>query len=185
MTIFSVEQFKASLDRGGARPNQFQVLLTFPTWVGAASNALRKGAFLVKSATLPGQVVPPATVQYRGRAVHFAGDRVYAPWSINVINDSDFTVRTAFEQWMNGMDDLRAKEGVIRPVEYQTDLLVQQLDRNGSILKSYKIVEAFPTEVSDVGLDFGANDVISEFTVTLTYQRFEIINDQLLIPGQP
>jgi hypothetical protein len=186
MTIFSVEAFKASLDRGGARPNQFQVIPTFPTWVGSAANALRKGPFLIKSAALPGQVVPPVNgLFYRGRAVYVAGDRQYQPWTISVINDSDFTVRTAFEQWMNGMDDLRAKEGVIRPVEYQTDMLVQQLDRNGSVLKTYKLVEAFPIEISDVGLDFSANDQVSEFTVVLQYQYFEIDNTQVVIPGNP
>ncbi|MGA1047141.1 MAG: hypothetical protein ACO3UU_03970, partial [Minisyncoccia bacterium] len=64
------------------------------------------------------------------------------------------------------------KIGRLNPAEYQRDLDIFQLDRNGNILKSYKLVSAFPIDVSPVGLDFGANDTISSFSVTWQYQHF-------------
>lgn len=177
MTTFNVERFKSALTNGGARPNQFAVQLSFPTYVTSQSLAVARAPFLVSVAELPGQTVNPAIVQYRGREVKFVGDRVYAPWTITVLNDAEMSIRNAFEQWMGGMEDYASKFGRLQPSEYQRDLQVFQLDRNGNALKSYNIVNAFPVDLSPVALDFGANDQISSFTVTFQYQHFTTSNN--------
>ena len=172
MTTFNVERFKSALTNGGARTNQFAVQLSFPTYVGAQSIAVARAPFLVNIAELPGQTINPAIVQYRGREVKFAGDRIYAPWTITILNDAEMSIRNGIEQWMGGMEDYATKTGRLQPSEYQRDLNVFQLDRNGNILKSYKLANAFPVDLSPVALDFGANDQISQFTVTFQYQHF-------------
>ena len=179
MTTFNVERFKSALTNGGARPNQFAVQLSFPTYVTGATLAVARAPFLVSVAELPGQTVNPAIVQYRGREVKFVGDRVYAPWTITVLNDAEMSIRTAMEQWMNGMEDYANKFGRLQPSEYQRDMQVFQLDRNGNALKSYNIVNGFPVDLSPVALDFGANDQISSFTVTFQYQHFTTSNNPL------
>ena len=177
MTTFNVERFKSALTNGGARPNQFAVQLSFPTYVTGATLAVARAPFLVSVAELPGQTVNPAIVQYRGREVKFVGDRVYAPWTITVLNDAEMSIRTAMEQWMEGMEDYAGKFGRLQPSEYQRDAQVFQLDRNGNALKSYNIINAFPVDLSPVALDFGANDQISSFTVTFQYQHFTTSNN--------
>lgn len=174
MSTFNLDTFKSALTNGGARPNQFQVILTFPQYVLSAAVAYPRSPFLVSVAELPGQTVNPAIVQYRGREVKFAGDRVFAPWTITVLNDSDFSIRNAMEQWMDGMDDYSEKFGRLTPSDYQADLTVQQLDRNGGVLKEYVLRDAMPVDLSPVALDFGANDQISTFTVTWQYQFFDV-----------
>ena len=138
MTTFNVERFKSALTNGGARPNQFMVQLSFPNYVVSKAPAIANAPFLVSVAELPGQTVNPAIVQYRGREVKFVGDRVYAPWTITVLNDAQMTIRTAMEQWMGGMEDYATKSGRQQPSEYQRDMQVYQLDRNGNALKEYK-----------------------------------------------
>ena len=177
MTTFNVERFKSALTNGGARPNQFAVQLSFPTYVTGQALAVARAPFLVSVAELPGQTVNPAIVQYRGREVKFVGDRVYSPWTITVLNDAEMSIRNAFEQWMGGMEDYATKTGRLQPSEYQRDMQVFQLDRNGNALKSYNIVNSFPVDISPVGLDFGANDQISSFTVTFQYQHFTTSNN--------
>ena len=179
MSTFNVERFKSSLTNGGARPNQFMVQLSFPTYVAAQTLAVARAPFLVSVAELPGQTVNPAIVQYRGREVKFVGDRIYAPWTITVLNDAEMSIRSAMEQWMGGMEDYAGKFGRLQPAEYQRDMQVFQLDRNGNALKSYSIVNAFPVDLSPVALDFGANDQISTFTVTFQYQHFTVSNNPL------
>jgi T4-like virus tail tube protein gp19 len=178
-TTFNVESFKSALTNGGARPNQFAVQLSFPTYVTGQALAVARAPFLVSVAELPGQTVNPAIVQYRGREVKFVGDRIYAPWTITVLNDADMSIRNAMEQWMGGMEDYATKFGQLQPSQYQRDLQVFQLDRNGNALKSYNIRDAFPVDLSPVGLDFGANDQISSFTVTFQYQYFVTSNNPL------
>jgi len=173
---FNVDRFKAELTNGGARPNQFAVQLTFPNYVVARAAAVNKAPFLVTTAELPGQSIGVTPVYYRGRLIKMAGDREFAPFSCTVINDSGFTIRTAMEQWMNGIENLRNKTGALQPSVYQTDMFVSQLDRNGAVLKQYKLLGAFPTDISAVPLDFGSNDQISNFQVSFQYQTFEATN---------
>ena len=177
MTTFNVERFKSALTNGGARPNQFAVQLSFPTYVASQSLAVARAPFLVSVAELPGQTVNPAIVQYRGREVKFVGDRVYAPWTITVLNDAEMSIRTAMEQWMGGMEDYATKTGRQQPSDYQRDMQVFQLDRNGNALKAYNIINGFPVDLSPVAVDFGANDQISSFTVTFQYQHFTTSNN--------
>jgi len=174
---FNVERFKAELTNGGARPNQFAVQLTFPNYVAGRAAAVRKGPFLVTASELPGQTIGVAPVFYRGRLVKMAGDRDFAPFNCTVLNDAGFTIRTALEQWMNGMDDLQNKTGRLVPSQYQTDMFISQLDRNGAVLKQYKLIGAFPVEIGAVALDFGSNDQLSTFAVSFQYQTFEFSNN--------
>jgi hypothetical protein len=173
---FNVDRFKAELTNGGARPNQFAVQLTFPNYVASRAAAVNKSPFLVTTAELPGQSIGVTPVYYRGRLIKMAGDREFAPFSCTIINDSGFTIRTAMEQWMNGIENLRNKTGALQPSVYQTDMFVSQLDRNGAVLKQYKLLGAFPTDISAVPLDFGSNDQISNFQVSFQYQTFEATN---------
>lgn len=170
---FNVERFKSELTNGGARPNQFSVELSFPNYVDARAAAVQKAPFLVSVAELPGQTIGLAPVYYRGRLVKMAGDREFAPFNCTVINDSGFVIRTALEQWMSGIEDLQDKTGLLTPSQYQQDMTIRQLDRNGAILKQYKLLGAFPVEVGAVGLDFGTNDALSTFGVSFQYQSFE------------
>jgi len=175
-TTFDINGFKSALVNGGARPNQFQVTLTYPNYV---FNSTRQASFLVTNAELPGSSIPPATVFYRGRQVNLAGDRSFAPWTATVINDTSFTVRTSIEQWMNGMDSLLTKRGRTTPLGpngYSADLYVDQLDRNGAILKRYILLDAFPVDLSPVTLDYQANDQLSQFQVQFVYQTFTTTN---------
>jgi len=118
-------------------------------------------------------------VFYRGRDVKLVGDRTFAGFTINVLNDSDFSIRSALEQWMNGMDNLLNKTGRLVPSEYQRDMIVYQLDRNGKVLKQYILQGAFPTLLGGVGLNFQSNDTISDFTVTFEYQTFTVSSNPL------
>jgi len=170
--VFNVDQFKAAMIGGGARANQFFVSLNFPSYVTQGSAAAAQAAFLVNAAALPGSIVQNTPVQYRGRQVNFAGERVFQPWTITVMNDNSFKIRNALESWMNGMNDLIGNTGQTNPVNYQANLAVTQLDRNNNPLKAYTLHSAFPIDLSDITLNFGDNDTIETYTVTFQYQHY-------------
>jgi len=151
--------------------------LTFPNYVSSRAGAVTKSPFLVTVAELPGQTIGITPVYYRGRLIKMAGDREFSPFQITVLNDSGFTIRSAIEQWMNGIENLANKTGVLQPASYQTDMFVSQLDRNGAVLKQYKLLGAFPVDIGAVGLDFGSNDQLSTFSVSFQYQTFEFTNN--------
>jgi hypothetical protein len=165
----NIDSFKANLLGGGARANQFFVQLSFPNYVTAGALLSAKGQFVCKGAQLPASTIDNTPVNFRGRQVNLAGERTFAPWTVTILNDNDFALRNAFESWMNGINDVANNTGRLAPTTYQSDLNVFQLDRNGTPVKNYKFIDAYPTEVSAIELNFDTNNQIEEFTVTFQY----------------
>ena len=169
----TISDFKSKLTGGGARPNLFEVHLAFPALVSVDNDLLSKARFLVKAASLPASTVAPVDVPFRGRILKIAGDRTFETWSITVINDTDFSIRSAFEKWMNIINKMSDASGAVNPAEYQEDASVHQLDRDGSILRSYTFYDIFPTSLSALDLNYESTDTIQEFTVELQVQWWE------------
>jgi len=169
----TISAFKAQMQGGGARANQFRVELTFPAFVGGQAAAAGQAAqFLCKATTLPASVLEDAPVFFRGRPVHLAGERSYQPWSVTVFNDTNFLIRNVMERWSNGIVSYTATNGIMRPTDYQVDLAVHQLDRNDKVIKTYKLYDAWPQDVGVIQLDFDANNQIEMFEVTFLYNYF-------------
>jgi hypothetical protein len=181
-TTFDINQFRTKLKNGGARPNQFEVQITFPPAIAALNAAYaRSSSFLVTVAELPGQTMGVTPVYYRGREIKLAGDKVFAPFTCTILNDTDFSLRDGLEQWMNAMESNSLKTGATDPALYQATITVNQLDRQGNQLRRYRLIGAFPTDVSPVGLDFSANDQLSTFGATFQYQHFDVLSPQSVI----
>lgn len=168
----TISSFKSQLAGGGARSNQFRVELSFPSFVGIAGVTGLATQFLCKATTLPQSTITPATAFYRGRPVHFAGEREFAPWSISIYNDTNFAIRNALEAWQGKMLNYASTSGVVRASDYQVDLTVHQLDRNDAIVKTYQFHDAFPIEVGQISLDYETNNQIEIFEVTFQYNYF-------------
>jgi hypothetical protein len=169
----TISDFKSRLSGGGARPNLFEVELAFPDAVAINNDILQKARFLVKAAALPASTIAPIDVPFRGRILKIAGDRTFETWTITVINDTDFSIRSAFEKWMNTINKMSDATGVVDPEAYQKDATVKQLDRDGSVLRSYKFWDIFPTNISTIDLSYETTDTLEEFTVELQVQWWE------------
>ena len=168
----NINEFKSRLRGGGARANQFKVTLPFPGYasVGGETSDL---AFLCSATALPGQTVGQVAIPFRGRVLNIAGDRTFEPWTITVLNDTDFKLYRAFERWMNGINNMTDNEGIANPADYQVDGFVDQLDRNGTTLKSYTYRGLYPEVLANIPLNYSTNDAIESFDVTFRYQYFE------------
>jgi hypothetical protein len=166
----NVDDFKAKLVGGGARANLFKVICNFP---GVAGGNTELASFMIKGATLPASTIAPVEVSFRGRKLKVAGDRTFEAWTITVINDNGMDIRNAFERWMNYINQHKANAGSVNPSSYQTDMEVQQLDREGNTVKAYTFRGTFPTNISAIELNFETNDAIEDFTVELNYQYWE------------
>ena len=77
------------------------------------------------------------------------------------------------ERWSNGINDLANNTGVVAPADYQSDLTVEQLDRDDTVLKTYIFRSAFPLTIAAIELTSENADAIEEFEVTWRYQHFE------------
>lgn len=169
----NISDFKAQLIGGGARANQFRVELTFPSFVAAGPVIGLNAQFMCKAASLPASTVENIPLQYRGRAVNLAGERTFSPWTVTIYNDTTFSIRNAIEQWSSGVQSMSSTNGLTNPLDYQVDLQVTQLDRNGAPVKTYKFVDAYPIEIGAIALDFDAGNQVETFDVTFQYNFWE------------
>ena len=179
---FNVNQFRSQMTGDGARPNLFEVSMPFPGFSNPG-NAQQKMTFMCKTAQLPGATIGVVPVQYFGRELKFVGNRTFADWTITVINDEDFAVRNAFERWMNGINShaLNVRNpAALTPSSYTVDGLVTQFAKNGDSIKRYKFIGLFPTDVTPIDVDWGSNDTIEEFSVTLSYQWWESVDNGVI-----
>lgn len=170
MAILGVDDFKSKLRGGGARPNLFKATVNFP---GYAGGDVELTSFLCKAAQLPASVMNVIDVPFRGRQLKIAGDRTFETWTATILNDTDFTIRNSMERWMNGINSHAANTGLTNPVDYQADLVVEQLDRDESVLKTYNFRGAFPINVSAIDLNYETVDTVEEFTVEFAVQYWE------------
>jgi len=188
-----ISSFKSKLIGGGARPNLFEVDVTFPAAVnlgiqgdgGSGSFDSENFRFLCKTAALPGSNVTPIEVPFRGRTLKVAGDRTIQPWSVTIINDENFSHRRAFEAWIQNMAQYGDASGLTNPNDYMGNAVVYQLGRSEStqqgtnttgndsrILAQYRFIDIFPTSISEIGLSYDSENAIEEFAVDFQVQYY-------------
>ena len=170
----TITDFKSKMG-GGARPNLFEVELVFPDPIAIENDVKEKSRFLVKALKLPASNITPIEVNFRGRILKIAGDRTFDTWTVTVINDVDFSIRSAFEKWMDFINSMEDATGAQDPALYQPDAYVHQLDRDGSTLRTYKFHDVFPTNISAIDLSYETVDSVEEFTVEFQVQWWEAI----------
>ena len=178
----TITDFKSKLTGGGARANLFEVVLSFPDAAKPSQSVLDKSRFLVKAANLPASNVTNIPVPFRGRILNVAGDRTFDTWSVTVINDTDFSIRSAFEKWMNTINRLSDNTGLTDPAAYQADAFVYQLDRSGETLRAYHMYDLYPTQVTAIELGYDQQG-IEEFTVELQVLWWEAVKGNASVAG--
>lgn len=165
-----IDDFKSKLTGGGARPTLFRTIVNYPAFANGDSELT---SFMVKGAQLPSSVIAEVIVPFRGRQLKVAGDRTFEPMSLTVINDINMEVRNAFEQWMNQINTHVSNTGLNNPSDYKADVIIQQLDREDNVTKTYTLRGAFPINVSTIDLSSDSADTIEEFTVELTFDHWQ------------
>ena len=179
----TIDDFKANVAGDFARPNLFQVDLAFPSGIIQNADLVNLGKFTVRAANLPSSQIGVIEVPFRGRTLKIAGDRTFEPWTITIMNDSGFALRSAFELWASSIqaynENFTSAAGLGDEDDstgYFADMEVHQLARDvkdgqkPKVIKSYKFYNVFPSNIAAIDLDFGNNDAIEEFTVELQVQ---------------
>ena len=182
----TISQFKSQLIGGGARPNLFEVeLTTLPAGIAWPADNFR---YMCKAAQLPASVIANIDIPFRGRIFKVAGDRTIEPWSITIINDEDFRLRKAMEEWVDLIAKLENNLGATDPSAYMVNAKVFQLGRGSTpssknnagdrnaVLREYEFIDIFPTNVSSIDLSYDSSDTIEEFVVDFQVQSFAFVD---------
>jgi len=172
---FNINDIRAQLILGGARPSLFQVIISNP--VNPIADL--KLPFLCKAAQLPASSLGTIEVPYFGRKLKIAGDRKFDPWTVTIINDEDFLVRNAMETWNNSIQLYQQNItalGTSAPAVYKSQATVTQFGKDGTILRTYQFNGIFPDQISAIDLAWNTTDEIEDFQVSFQYDTFEVLN---------
>lgn len=171
---FNVNRFRSMLKSDGARPNLFEFTMST---AGISLPEINEDiTFMCRVAQLPEDNIGIIPVTYFGREIKVAGNRTFPELTVTIINDEDFKIRNVMERWMTKLnshvENLRSFD-FDSAVEYGCDGFVRQYGKAGDQIKMYKFVGCWPTNVSAIDLDWGANDQIEEYQVTFAFQWWE------------
>lgn len=159
--IYNISEIKYALRGGGYRPALFRVFITNP--INGASTL--DAPLLVKASGLPEMTLGSVPVFYMGRPIKLRGDRVFQPWSVTILNDTDFEIRNGLEEWNNAMNLLEGNRSDLLPEDYKSEAQIQALDSDGNILREYTMKGIWPVQISPIRTDWAMTDTVSEFDV--------------------
>jgi hypothetical protein len=170
---FNINEIKSQLTGGGARQSLFQVQFNNP----ANGTGNIKVPFMVRTAQLPESKLGNIAISYFGRKINLAGDRTFADWGVTVINDEDFLIRNAMEEWSNKINSLEGNLrsfGSASPLLYKSNAKVTQFSKTGIPIREYTFYGIYPSDIQAIDLDWDATDRIEEFRVTFLYDYWEV-----------
>lgn len=170
---FNINELRSQLVFGGAKNSLFQVQIFNP----ATTVADLKTPFMVKATSIPASTLGLIEVPYFGRKVKIAGDRVFEEWSVTVINDEDFLVRNAMEQWsasINSHQGNITSFGSASPLQYKSTALVTQFSKTGVPIREYTFNGIYPTSVAAIEMAWETVDQIEDFVVTFQYDWWSV-----------
>jgi len=160
----SIDQFKAQLLGGGPRANRFRVFIP---------RSGDKIEFLCQSAQIPAAQVGVVEQQFRGHVLKLAGDRTFEPWTVTIINDVNFEVRTGLEAHMNEIQGEGTGVGSTS-LDYLVDrAFVEQLDKGDNVLARYEFFNMYPKQLGAITLDYDNGDAIETFDATFAFSHWE------------
>lgn len=170
---FNINEMRSQLTLGGARPSQFQVRI-----VNAGNNVADiKTPFMVQAASIPPATITEIPVPYFGRKMKVAGDRTYDNWSVTILNDEDFLIRNAMEEWSNKINSFQGNVrefGSGAPLQYKSEATVTQYSKTGVPIREYTFHGLFPLTISEIALDWDTTDTIETFTVDFAYDWWDV-----------
>jgi len=170
---FNINEIKSQLTFGGAKASLFQVAITNP--INGVADL--KTPFMVQAAQIPEATMGVIEIPYFGRKVKVAGDRTFAEWTVTIINDEDFLIRNAMEEWMasiNSHEGNVTQLGTASASEYKAQAQIIYYLKTGRPLRTYNFNGLFPTTIGAITTDWSTTDDIERFDVTFQYDWWNV-----------
>jgi len=178
---------------GGSRAHRYKMSdCPFPDTVGIPEE-LKVDRFHVRAFEIPPSQVNPIRIPYRGRILKWAGDRLYFPWTIRILDEEGNksaidTLWKAFHKWSDYINthqtNIHNTPGGLEFENWTANWTFDQVngkedsaDGGGNTIKTINLFGLWPTTIGPIGLDANSIDQVVEFTVTFEYQYYTIGNN--------
>ena len=128
-------------------------------------------AFLTESAQIPGRSL---------NTLDFSADRETKKLPNGFIDDdvtmtfyltNDYYMKDMFETWMSSIVDTENYQLGYKK-NYQTDIVIQQLNTTDKAMYGVKLINAYPIAISAIGLNNESENAFQRLQVTFAYDRY-------------
>jgi len=160
----TIDEFKAQLIGGGPRANRFNIFIP---------RAGDKIQFLAKAGNIPAATVGIVEVQWRGSVLKLAGDRTFENWTVSILNDVEFSARTAIEAWQQEIQEMGGGNGSTTTDYLISRAFVEQLNKDDSVLARYEFFNMFPLNIGAIELSHETVDALEQFDVEFAFSHWE------------
>ncbi|HIK68065.1 MAG TPA: hypothetical protein EYF95_08865 [Flavobacteriales bacterium] len=167
----TINNLKALISqKGGFAPaNRFSIMMTPPAGTGGKPEDL---TLLCESVIMPGRTVATLDYQNEKQQLKMPNALIEEPVSMTFMLLNDYFIRDMFDKWTLMIIDTE-KYQVAYKENYTTDIIINQLDQTNKTIYSCKLLNAYPTIMSELQLNNTAENTTLKVTVSFVYDRFE------------
>ena len=172
MALNSINDLKAAISRGNglAATNRFNVIMT-PTR-GIASIP-QEFTILCENASFPGKQILTADYGLLRQTEKMPTGYMNEEVVFTFLLTNQYSMKRIFESWLDTVLNVNRYRAAYKN-DYSADVVIQQLDKENTVVYEVKLKEAFPITVSAIGFDNAAENSVQKMTVTMAFTDYEV-----------
>lgn len=170
---FKISSFKQAMTNY-ARPYLFYAQVQFPESIPqGAGDATKFSTILAQSTTLPQSSIDEIVVPWQGQDYKMGSTHTFADFDITFRLDGGDLLRKSFIEWTKLIHDPKTNFQN-SPGVYYGGVKLEHLNGKGDPVMTYVLRDAWPKVVGQLNLDYNSKTAVAEFTVTFSYQYFDV-----------
>ena len=189
----SIDNLKAIIGKrqGLAKTNRFLTIFTPPTQallnldpmdiVGRFANGTfnarslisdpRDIAFLCEATSIPGRSINTLDFQAEKETIKMPNGYIDDDVTMTFLLTNDYYMKDMFETWLSSIVDTENYTLGYKK-NYQTDIVIQQLNAEDKNVYGIKLINAYPINISSIALNNESENSIQKIEITFAYDRY-------------
>ena len=128
-------------------------------------------AFLCESTQIPGRSINTLDFQAQKETLKIPNGFIDDDVTMTFLLTNDFYMKDMMEGWMSSIVDTE-RYLVGYKSNYQTDVIIQQLNKKDRNVYGIKLINAYPIAMASIALDNQSENVVQKLEVTFAYDRY-------------
>jgi len=168
----SIDNLKATFSSGFARSNRYRVLFESTEYDPRSLN------IMCDSVTLPGRQIfgeeKTTSLKQKQVAYQFGQEDV----SVSFLLTNEWTAWDFIYDWQKtiiiGIENVDGPYNIGFKEEYSRDILIEHLDSQNKVMKQFRLMKAYPTQLDSIELSNASENEVIRVNATFTYDNWKL-----------
>ena len=165
--LSTIQEFKAEMKRGFARPNIFRVVID-----KAILGFQQRFSLNCFQAQIPGSNIATTDKDVGFRSVAY--QKIFSDVILGFYVGGDLRELRFWQDWIDTIIDNQTNVHAYYK-DYVGNVQITQGNRQQKSVAKWTLHDAYPKQVDPVQLDYGSNDAVMTCNVTITYRYHDVI----------